>query len=269
MRLSPRSAPPIAKATEPGRIIHLDKPMTANPQSFDSFATRYDDAVSIERKHGFFLDHLPRERNGVLDVGCGAGLLSLELSRHFRSVVALDISEPMLAIARNRRSAPNIDYRLCDADDFSAEPVFDAIVSHTMFHHLPNLPSTLARLKRMLVPKGRLIALDCVARLPAFIPRWSTLYRAHAAMQFCPDIFQYGPKAACTVVRFRTCRAWIAHLQSDRYFSPNQFKEVYAASLPGAQFTRMKNFMGVVWTAPAEVVEKKAPNLPPEPMAHF
>jgi ubiquinone/menaquinone biosynthesis C-methylase UbiE len=224
--------------------------VTANPQSFDSFATRYDAAVSIERTHGFFLEHLPQERNCVLDVGCGTGLLSLELSRHFRSVVALDISEPMLAIARSRRSAPNIDYRLCDADDFSARPVFDAIVSHTMFHHLPNLAATLERLKGLLAPKGHLIALDCITRIPAFIPRWSILYRAHAAMRFCPDILHFGPEAAGTLLQFRGCGAWIAHRQSDRCFSPTQFKEAYAASLPGAQFTTMKDFMGVVWVAP-------------------
>ena len=81
-------------------------------------------------------------------------------------------------------------------------------------------------------------------------------------MQFCPDIFQYGPNAACTLLQFRACRAWITHLKSDKYFSPAQFKEVYAASLPEAQFTRMKTFMGVVWTAPAEEVKKRATNQP-------
>ena len=217
-------------------------------------AEQYDDAVNRAFYRGAvarLLEKAPGLSGSGLDLGCGTGLLSLELSRHFRSVVALDISEPMLAIARSKRSAPNIDYRLCDADDFSAGTGFDAIVSHTMFHHLPNLPATLARLKRILAPKGRLIALDCVTHIPVFFPRWSILYRAHAAMQFWPDILRFGPKAACTLLQFRACRAWIAHLKSDKYFSPAQFKEAYAASLPGAQFTRMKNFMGVVWTAPA------------------
>ena len=226
--------------------------MNSSPQSFDEFAEQYDDAASIERKHGFFVEHLPLKRDSVLDVGCGTGLLSHELSRHFRSVVALDISEPMLAIARKKRSAPNIDYRLCDANDFSTELTFDAIVSHTAFHHLPSIPAMLERLKNWLTPQGRLIAVDCIARLPKLIPRWSAFYRAHAAMQLFPDILQRSPKAACTLLRFRACRAWIAHLQSDRYFSPTQFREIYSASLPGAQFTRLKTFMGVVWVAPAK-----------------
>ena len=226
--------------------------MNSSPQSFDEFAVQYDDAASLERKHDFFVEHLPLGRDSVLDVGCGTGLLSHELSRHFRSVVALDISEPMLTIARKKRSSPNIDYRLSNVDDFSTETEFDAIVSHTMFHHLPSVPTTLERLKKWLAPGGRLIAVDCIARFPRFIPRWSTLYRAHATMQFLPDILRRGPKTAGALLRFRTCRAWIAHLQSDRYFSPTRFREIYSASLPGAQFTRLKIFVGVVWAAPAK-----------------
>ena len=225
--------------------------MNVSPQSFDVFAARYDAAVSLERAHGFFLEHLPASRNRVLDVGCGSGLLSLELSRHFRHVLALDLSEPLLAIARSRRSAPNIDYRLGDVDGFASAAVFDAIVSHTTLHHLPDVPATLARLKRWLAPHGRLILIDCVARLPVFVPRWSLCYRALAAMQFVPDVVRRGPRNAVTLLRFRACRAWIAHRQSDRYFSPTEFKRVYAEALPGAEFTRMKSFMGVVWTAPA------------------
>jgi ubiquinone/menaquinone biosynthesis C-methylase UbiE len=224
--------------------------MKESPQSFDVFATRYDSAVSIERAHGFFLDHLPTKRDCALDVGCGSGLLSLELSRHFRQVIALDISEPMLALARKKRSAPNIDYRLCDADGFAGEAVFDAIVSHTTLHHLPNVPATLAKLKSWLAPNGRLMIVDCVARLPGFIPRWSIFYRAYALMQFIPDIIRRGPKAAGTLLLFRSCRAWIEHRTSDRYFSPREFRQVYTASLPDAQFTRMKSFMGVLWAAP-------------------
>jgi ubiquinone/menaquinone biosynthesis C-methylase UbiE len=225
--------------------------MNVSPQSFDDFAARYDAAVSLERAHGFFLEHLPTSRNRVLDVGCGSGPLSLELSRHFRHVVALDLSEPMLAIARKQRGAPNIDYRVCDANGFASAPVFDAIVSHTTLHHLPDIPATLANMKSWLAPHGRLLIIDCVARLPVFVPRWSIFYRSHAAMQFVPDVVRRGLPGAVTLLRFRACRAWIAHRQSDRYFSPAEFRRVYAESLPGAQFTRMKSFMGVIWTAQA------------------
>ena len=206
---------------------------TSSAQSFDGFAAQYDEAASLERKHDFFVDNLPHRRESVLDVGCGTGLLSHELSRHFRAVVALDISEPMLAVARKKRSASNIDYRLCDVNRFSSEVRFDAIVSHTAFHHLPEIPATLSKLKGFLAPHGRLIAVDCIARFPAIIPRWSPFYRIYAALHFLPDRVYRGAGAARTLWRFRTCRAWIAHLKSDQYFSPSRFRKVYAACLPG------------------------------------
>src|ERR1700759_426421 len=109
-------------------------PRSHNPSSFDHMAELYDAATSIERKHEFFLENLPRRRGRVLDIGCGTGLLAWELSKHFESVLAIDISEPMLAIARAKRSAPNIEYRLADASAAVIEGTFDAIVSHTTFH---------------------------------------------------------------------------------------------------------------------------------------
>ncbi|HET7535717.1 MAG TPA: class I SAM-dependent methyltransferase [Candidatus Didemnitutus sp.] len=238
--------------------------MKADFQLFDTFAEDYDTVVSIERKYVFFLEHLPQRRGAVLDVGCGGGLLSLELSNHFKRVTAIDISAPMLAIAQRKRGASNIEYRLCDADKFTSDTRFDAIVSHTTFDHLPDVPATLAKLKRCLASGGRLIVIDCVARMPAIVPRWGIFYRILALMHVLPDMIRYRSKEAWALLRFRMSRAWIAHLQSDNYFSPARFIEVYAASLPGAHFTEMSNFIGVVWTAPTD---KEEPNHSPEPMA--
>src|SRR6266853_55729 len=113
-----------------------------DPRSFDHLAEEYDFAASLERRPDFFLSHLPQRHRRVLDVGCGTGILALELSRHFESVVAIDISEPMLAIARRKRAAANIEYRLADANQLVLERKFDAIVSHTTFHHLEDVPRT-------------------------------------------------------------------------------------------------------------------------------
>jgi ubiquinone/menaquinone biosynthesis C-methylase UbiE len=224
--------------------------MNTGAQSFDDLAEAYDQAAALERQHGFFLAHLPRHRGSALDAGCGTGLLSLELARHFRSVVAWDVSAPMLAVARRKRRAPNLEYHCGDVNDLPPAARFDAVVSHTMLHHVPDLPATLAKLKAALAPAGRLIVVDCVTRFPAFIPRWDVCYRAFAVLQWPSDLLRRGPDAAGKLWRFRTSPAWMAHIRSDRYFTPKQFREIYAASLPGAQFTWVKPFLGVVWTAP-------------------
>ena len=45
----------------------------------------------------------------------------------------------------------------------------------------------------------------------------------------------------------------------DRYFSPTEFREIYATSLPGAQFKTVKSFMGVLWTASSRPGEQQSP----------
>lgn len=224
-----------------------------DPQSFDGFAAQYDAAVSIERNHDFFLQHLPARRDSVLDLGCGTGLLASELSRHFVSVVALDISEPMLAIARARRGAVNIEYRRADANDLTLSSRFNAIVSHTTLHHLASIPRTLSILTAALAPGGRLILVDSIARFGPWVPRWSVACQAFAGLRLLPDCVRRGFPAAWTLFRFRVSRRWIAHLKSDRYLTPDQFRAVYGRLLPGARFTRLGSFMGVVWTAPLAI----------------
>ena len=131
----------------PGARAEVREVRLVAVSTFDHMAEAYDAAVSIERKHDFFLEHLPERRKRALDVGCGTGGLARRLADHFESVLAIDVSEPMLAIARAKRPAPNLEYRLADANTFVPEGEFDAIVSHTTFHHVANVPGVVQRLR--------------------------------------------------------------------------------------------------------------------------
>jgi SAM-dependent methyltransferase len=178
-----------------------------DPQSFDHLAEEYDFAASLERSSDFFLVNLPELRRRALDVGCGTGILARELAGHFDSVLAVDVSEPMLALARRARPAENLEYRWADANALDVEGSFDAIVSHTTFHHLRDISGTLASLADRL----------------------------------------HGSRAAWRLLRFRFSPGWLDHLTSDRYLSEEGFRGVYGSALPGARFTRLEHFMGVVW----------------------
>jgi len=219
-----------------------------DPQSFDRLAEEYDFAASLERRPDFFVDNLPARRRRALDVGCGTGILALELARHFESVLAVDVSEPMLAIARLRRLAPNVEYRRADAERLEVEGEFDAIVSHTTFHHLTDPRATLARLRRALAPAGRLLLVDNVARRPA-LPRH--VFVIGALLGFPATLRDHGLRAAWRLLRFRLSRPWLEHLLSDRYLSEERFRALFGAELPGARFERMGVFMSLVWEAPA------------------
>jgi ubiquinone/menaquinone biosynthesis C-methylase UbiE len=228
---------------------------TDNLQSFDHLAEAYDAAASLERDHDFFIRHLPERRGRVLDVGCGPGLLALELSKHFNSVTAIDISEPMLAIARRRRAASNVEYRQADANRLALDETFDAIVSHTTFHHLENIPEVLSRLKAALAPGGRLILVDLVNRWPRIVRRYSVFHIAAAGVKFPGDLLRHGVGGARCLWGFRVSRPWLEHRQAERHLSAGEFRELYGRHLPGASFTRTWHFMGVVWQSPSSVAQ--------------
>jgi len=229
-----------------------------DPRSFDHLAEEYDFAASLERRPDFFLSHLPQRRRRVLDVGCGTGILASELSRHFESVVAIDISEPMLAIARRKRAAGNIEYQQADANQLVLEQKFDAIVSHTTFHHLEDVPRTLGVLKAALEPGGRLILVDNVIGKIVFA-RHPFLYRAFSCLRLPFDMLRLGLYPAWRLFRFRASNSWIAHTKTDQFLSTDGFREMYGPLLPGASFTRLKHFMGVVWEVPVDDASNNRP----------
>ncbi|MBV8914413.1 MAG: class I SAM-dependent methyltransferase [Acetobacteraceae bacterium] len=124
----------------------------------------------------FLIDHAqagPGEH--VLDVGCGAGFVSLELARlvgRSGHVLAVDISRPLLERARARDAAQTgpdrarIEWREADAGTFAFERGgFDLIVSRfgTMFFADP--VAAFANLRGALRPGGRL-AMLCWRTMP-------------------------------------------------------------------------------------------------------
>lgn len=67
----------------------------------------------------------------ICDVGCGLGYLSLELSRHFRKVTAVDIDLNAVSILEDnitKRNINNINAICCNAMDYRADKQFDSMV---------------------------------------------------------------------------------------------------------------------------------------------
>ena len=103
----------------------------------------------------------PREGERVLDVGCGAGVTSLQIAERVGArgqVVGIDISGPLLDVAR-ARAAGDGNVQLIEADaqthPFEAE-TFDAVFSRfgVMFFEDPE--AAFRNLARALRPGGRL-----------------------------------------------------------------------------------------------------------------
>jgi len=87
-------------------------------QMFDPFA-----ALLADRLHA---------GQRVLDVGCGTGATTLAAARQAGRCTGVDISAPMIAVARERAAAAGLDagFLCADAQDHDFAPdVFDAVIS--------------------------------------------------------------------------------------------------------------------------------------------
>lgn len=107
-----------------------------------------------DRMRAALLYRLPKSLHGqrVLDAGCGAGQMSVELARRGAEVVAVDISSSLLDVARQRTPddlAQQIDYRTGDMldDDLGG---FDHVVAmDSLIHYAPgDIVSALSRLSQ-------------------------------------------------------------------------------------------------------------------------
>jgi SAM-dependent methyltransferase len=95
----------------------------------------------------------------ILDAGCGAGPLFAALRDRGALVTGIDSSAGMLDLAR-RRLGPDAELRVADlAEPLPfADDAFDDVVASLVLHYLEDWGPTLAELRRVLSPGGRLIA---------------------------------------------------------------------------------------------------------------
>lgn len=95
----------------------------------------------------------------VLDLGCGYGWHAVyAVEQGALSVTATDISEKMIAAAREKNAHPSVEYR-CEAfedGDFPAES-FDIVICSLMLHYLESYEEFLEKISRWLKKGGVLV----------------------------------------------------------------------------------------------------------------
>jgi len=101
----------------------------------------------------------------VLDLGSGTGypaLLAAQAVGRGGGVVGLDLAEEMLAVARRKaasRGVSNVTFQAADITTLPFEPAsFDAVISRFCLMFLPEIPTALAEIARVLKPAGYLAA---------------------------------------------------------------------------------------------------------------
>ena len=135
----------------------------AEAQSFDRVAADLDRLAELSRNElisSWLADVLPKVGRYAIDLGCGPGRQAVLLAERFAQVDAVDLSGPMIELARARRPRPNITYLHGDLRQAGQAGHYDLVLCVRTLHHVPDLHAALSHLKRLLAPGGRLVVVD-------------------------------------------------------------------------------------------------------------
>ena len=125
-------------------------------------AVDHSDDIATLQAHGL------NSESVVVDMGAGTGLFALQLAPHCRRVVAIDVSDAMLAVLEReleRTGVTNIEAVHAGLLSYEHQGApADFVYSRNTFHHLPDFWKALAlqRIADMLAPGGVLLLHDLV-----------------------------------------------------------------------------------------------------------
>lgn len=130
-------------------------------QSFSRAARQYDQVASLQMQVGTQLLSLVEpatEYEVALDIGCGTGRLTRQLTDYCDILIALDVAPGMLQFARDRHGAGIAHFVCADADALPfADESLDLVFSNFALQWCESLPLLLGDLFRILRPGGQLL----------------------------------------------------------------------------------------------------------------
>ena len=128
--------------------------------------------------HIFFVNNvLPSDV--VLDIGCGNGALTFDLAQKVKRIVGIDLSTKNIKIAKEKYSAPNIEYKTGNATEDLPTQKFDVIILSNVLEHIENRQEFLRKIKAL--------ALKILIRVPMFNRDWITLYKKELGIEWRLD----------------------------------------------------------------------------------
>lgn len=200
---------------------------------FDRLAILDDEGWTANNHyHRSLLKYVPQNCENALEIGCGTGAFARELAKRCKRVVAIDMSEEMIRVARKSAAGiENVEFELADAmaREFP-QAQFDFVCSIATLHHLEQ-SKLLVKMKGALKANGVLVVLDLVesSRLVERV-----LDVVGFAVSCGLRLIHNGRLQPPPEVR----KAWEQHGKHDHYSTVKQVRTLADEILPGSSVKR-------------------------------
>lgn len=150
---------------------------------WDIYAPFYKKAMYSSRSDRLMYQYIARcaakaaAGKDVLELAAGPGMLSRQIARTAKSVVATDYAEGMIAEAKKGSCPRNLTFAVADATKLPYEEnSFDVVLIANALHLLPQPEKALAEIDCVLKPDGLLIAPNFVEHKGNALSRlWSSV----------------------------------------------------------------------------------------------
>lgn len=120
-------------------------------------STLYDKSYDFVSKYGEgILSYLnPKPSEIILDLGCGTGDLTKEISLSGANVIGVDSSADMIAKAKSK--FPELEFYQMDARELKFDILFDAVFSNAVLHWIPEKEIVIKKMYSLLNDNGRIV----------------------------------------------------------------------------------------------------------------
>lgn len=166
--------------------------MYKDEKFWDRIASNYDRIEAKDIAYKIFIERARKylkAEDTLLDFGCGTGLICNEIAENVGFIHAIDISNKMIEIARNKaseRRIQNIEFEQTTIfDTIFQDNSIDAIIIFNIFHLLEEPAKYLRRIYQILKPGGLIIsATPCLSETPTL----KTILKFFSIFGFVPKI---------------------------------------------------------------------------------
>ncbi len=194
-------------------------------------------------------DRSDRPDSRAVDLGCGSGRFAELLADRYAHVLAVDIADAQLEMARAEHPRPNLHFEFRSLLDVAPERDgrFDLVFSVNTVHHLRAHDVALPHLRSLVAPGGQVVVVDIID--PG---QWrSRDWHIHEAFVDAEESYRHRSRdagVAVDVLRLRLHPVWLEHMATSIPLPEEEFRRQYGECFPGAELTRLnKVVMAMHW----------------------